>query len=114
MQREQSTCLHFPFCSLRGLERCGLRLQVPSISGGGWHCCQASCKSSVTIAEYPAAMVRLACSKCDRVGQYRKATLITRYGRATRLPHLLRDICANCPKMDVLGNDPCGVRYRDL
>jgi cytochrome c1 len=27
---------------------------------------------------------------------------------------LLRIICADCPKMDALGNDPCGAHYRDL
>jgi hypothetical protein len=69
---------------------------------------------SLSLAEYPAATVRLACSKCDRIGQYRKATLMARYGGDTRLPDLLHTICANCPKMDMLGNDPCGVHYRDL
>ncbi len=69
---------------------------------------------SLSLAEYPAAMVRLRCAKCGRSGQYRKATLIARYGRAARLPDLLHTICANCPKMDVLGTDPCGAHYRDL
>jgi hypothetical protein len=27
---------------------------------------------------------------------------------------LLRMIAANCPKMDALGNDPCGVSRRTL
>ncbi len=69
---------------------------------------------SLSLAEYPAAMVRLACSKCDRIGQYRKTTLMARYGGDTRLPDLLHNIGADCPKMDTLGNDPCGARYRDL
>jgi hypothetical protein len=37
-------------------------------------------RSYVTLAEYPFDMVRLACTKCDRRGPYRKATLIERYG----------------------------------
>ena len=32
----------------------------------------------VTLAEYPMKMVRLACTKCERKGQYRKATLLER------------------------------------
>ncbi len=63
---------------------------------------------------YPAAMVRLKCSKCGRSGQYRKATLIENYGADARLPDLLQKIASECPKMDALGNDPCGAHYRDL
>jgi hypothetical protein len=37
-------------------------------------------RSYVTLAEHPGDMVRLACTKCERRGQYRKATLIERYG----------------------------------
>jgi hypothetical protein len=69
---------------------------------------------SLSLAEYPAAMVRLTCSKCGRSGQYRKATLIENYGREIPLPDLLHLVGASCPKMDALGNDPCGVCYGDL
>ena len=69
---------------------------------------------SRSLIKYPAAMVRLQCSKCGRSGQYRKTTLIEKYGRDIPLPDLLHKIAADCPKMDRLGNDPCGVRYGDL
>ncbi len=69
---------------------------------------------SLSLAEYPAAMVRLKCSKCGRWGQYRKAALIEKYGTGVPLPDLLHRIGASCPKMDEPGNDPCGVCYRDL
>ncbi len=69
---------------------------------------------SLSLAEYPAAMVRLKCAKCGRLGQYRKATLIEKHGADVPLPDLLHTIGASCPKMDALGNDPCGVHYRDL
>jgi len=69
---------------------------------------------SLSLAEYPAAMVRLKCAKCGRSGQYRKATLIEEYGRDIPLPDLLHLVGASCPKMDKLGNDPCGVSYEDL
>ncbi len=69
---------------------------------------------SISLAEHPASMVRLKCSKCGRSGHYRKAALIEKYGAEVRLPDLLHMIGASCPKMDALGNDPCGAHYRDL
>ena len=69
---------------------------------------------SFSLAEYPAAMVRLKCWKCERSGQYRKVALIEKYGADVPLPDLLHRIGATCPKMDALGNDPCGAHYRDL
>ena len=69
---------------------------------------------SLSLAQYPATMVRLDCSKCGRSGQYRKATLIGKYGADIPLPELLRRIATDCPKVGVLGNDPCGAHYPDL
>ncbi len=69
---------------------------------------------SLSLAEYPAAMVRLKCWKCERSGQYRKVALIEKYGADVPLPDLLHRIGATCPKMDALGNDQCGAHYRDL
>ena len=69
---------------------------------------------SLSLAEYPGAMVRLTCSKCGRAGQLRKANLIEKYGREIPLPDLLHKVAGACPKMDALGNDPCGAHYRDL
>jgi hypothetical protein len=69
---------------------------------------------SLSLGEYPTAIVRLRCSKCGRSGQYRKATLIGKYGADIPLPELLRRIAVNCPKVDALGNDPCGAHYPDL
>jgi hypothetical protein len=43
---------------------------------------------SLSLSEYPAAMVRLKCSKCARSGQYRKITLIEKYGADVPLPDL--------------------------
>ncbi len=69
---------------------------------------------SLSLAEYSAAVVSLKCNKCDRSGQYRKATLIEKCGADVRLPDLLHMIGTSCPKMDARGNDPCGAHYRDL
>jgi hypothetical protein len=35
---------------------------------------------SLQLHEYPKPMVRLACEKCGRAGQYRKENLIKRFG----------------------------------
>jgi hypothetical protein len=35
---------------------------------------------TLTLAEWPCRMVRLACDLCPRRGQYRKDTLIARFG----------------------------------
>jgi hypothetical protein len=37
-------------------------------------------RSYVTLAEHPVDMVRLACTKCERRGQYHKTTPIERHG----------------------------------
>jgi hypothetical protein len=59
-------------------------------------------------------MVRLACTKCERRGQYRKATLIARYGADMNMVELRLILAADCPK--VAANrmmDLCGVIYPD-
>ena len=67
------------------------------------------------MAEYPGAVVRLACSKCPRHGQYRKARLVAKHGAELPLPEMLGIIAADCPRMrSVLETDRCGVHYLDL
>jgi hypothetical protein len=41
---------------------------------------------SLTLSEHPGATVQIVCEKCDRQGQYRKATLIDKYGGDVALP----------------------------
>jgi hypothetical protein len=38
---------------------------------------------AVLLNAFPLKMVRLACTRCDRKGQYLKATLIEKYGAAS-------------------------------
>jgi hypothetical protein len=57
-------------------------------------------------------MVRLACTKCERRGQYRKSTLIERYGSDQNMIALRLVLTAPLPK--VAANkitDLCGVIY---
>ena len=74
------------------------------------------CMSSgaLTLTEYPSTTVNLSCDKCGRVGQYRKSTLIDKYGGVVRLPNLLKLIAADCGRVGAPGNDPCGARYVGL
>jgi hypothetical protein len=66
----------------------------------------------VTIASFPFDPIRLACGKCGRAGQYRRATLLARFGPAASMPDVLVAL-ANCPR-HADASDPCGVVYRDL
>jgi hypothetical protein len=43
-------------------------------------------------------MVRLACTKCERRGQYRKATLIERYGADANMVDLTADPSSRLPE----------------
>jgi len=59
-------------------------------------------------------MVRLACTKCERRGQYRKTTLIERHGPDANMVELRLILAADRPK--VAANrmmDLCGVIYPD-
>lgn len=44
------------------------------------------------LADYPDAMVRIACRRCDRRGQYRRTTLIALYGEEAALPDVLAQL----------------------
>jgi hypothetical protein len=69
-------------------------------------------KGAWTIGSYPLDLVRIACAKCDRAGQYRRAKLLDRFGPDMAMPDLLPEL-AHCSHR---GNwsDPCMVIFRDL
>ena len=52
---------------------------------------------SLTLREHPGDLVRLACEKCGRAGQYRKQNLIEQFGPDVRLPDLREEI-AKCER----------------
>jgi hypothetical protein len=69
----------------------------------------------VRIRDHPGDMVRLACTKCERRGQYRKATLIVRYGpekgaifAVRREPDIYIGVCQ--PIQRRVGRPPTGAR----
>jgi hypothetical protein len=57
-------------------------------------------------------MVRLSCDLCPRKGQYRKQTLIERFGGEVLMPDV-RHLIAQSPREDAPGA-ACGVYYADL
>jgi hypothetical protein len=66
------------------------------------------------LSDFPFDMVRLACTRCQRRGQYRKATLIDRFGPDIVGPDLLTKI-ANCTGGITSGQwSACGIYYLDL
>ena len=69
-------------------------------------------RTALTLSDYPSDVVRLACRKCYRAGQYRKAALVKRYGGNMKLPDLRVEI-AKCPKMGSM-SDGCGVYFVEL
>ena len=67
----------------------------------------------ITLADYPTAMVRLACDRCDRRGKYRKDRLIAEHSADVRLPDLRHLLATGCPLVGHRAT-PCGVYYVDL
>ena len=65
-----------------------------------------------TLAQYPHETVRLACKFCQRKGQYRKDTLLARYGPDIGLPDLRLQI-SQCNHHHGTQR-VCGVYYPDL
>jgi hypothetical protein len=60
-------------------------------------------------------LLRVACKKCDRAGQYRVLRLVAEHGEMVSLPDLLRIIAADCPENSTPLNNPrCGAYYPDL
>jgi hypothetical protein len=55
-----------------------------------------------TLAEWLYHMVRLACDLCPRRGQYRKETLVARFGGDVLMPDV-RHLIAQCPRKDAPG-----------
>jgi len=71
----------------------------------------ATRNTSLTLGQYPKRMVRVACSRCERKGQYLKETLIDRFGPDVTMLDLLH--WAKCARDGVLGTD-CGLHYGDF
>jgi hypothetical protein len=72
---------------------------------------------SITLAEVAVhtAGLAVACSRCERAGQYRLDTLIARHGPDFGTPELLRLLSGDCPKRNSLSAyDLCGIHCPEL
>lgn len=56
--------------------------------------------------------LHIRCTKSERVGRYRVALLIETFGKSRRLPDLLVELSADCPRRQSLSTfDRCGAAY---
>jgi hypothetical protein len=67
---------------------------------------------AVLLNAYPNRLVKLACTKCSRKGQYEKGNLIVKHGAAIGLPDLLRAV-AKCERWGNMSNG-CGAYYSNI
>jgi hypothetical protein len=91
--------------AVRGRYRCGCATEAAMASG------------SITLDQVAAhiTVLAVACSRCDRAGQYGLDTLIARHGPGFGVPELLRLLSADCPKRhSLIAYDLCGVHCPDL
>ena len=68
------------------------------------------------LSEYPHVVVRIACSRCARKGQYRLARLSDRYGSEVEMSTLLTQLAGDCRFRDPRRGsaDFCGAFFPDL
>jgi hypothetical protein len=67
---------------------------------------------SITLQEVAAhtGVLAVRCSRCERTGRYRMATLIELHGRSFPVPELLRELSVACVKRQAVSRyDLCGV-----
>lgn len=69
-------------------------------------------RGALTVATFPLDPVRIACARCSRAGQYRRATLLERFGPEAPMPDVLGQLAACSRRGDA--SDPCGAHYPDL
>jgi hypothetical protein len=67
------------------------------------------------LRDHPDDPIRFACRKCSRSGQYRKASLIERYGPDEDMTNLRLKVAAGCPRrIENRILDLCRIYYPDL
>src|SRR5262245_58605745 len=68
-------------------------------------------RGSTDLKAFSGAMVRLYCPDCRRFAQFRRQTLIDRFGDVT-MPDLLKHL-KPCERTDGIGSAPCQLVYWD-
>jgi hypothetical protein len=69
---------------------------------------------ALTLADYPAKLVRVACRRCDRRVRHWPTTLVALYGGTAPLPYVLAHLAHDCPKQGAIGNETCAAYFLDL
>ena len=71
---------------------------------------------SLTLAQIADLLdvVEVRCTKCDRRGRYRIATLIERYGADFRGPDLRDRLSADCEKHGAAEYERCDLYFPDM
>lgn len=71
-----------------------------------------------TLAEFPYVVVRLRCELCPRrLGTYRLARLVQRFGADAQLDDVRRELAKPCPRLENAGTSMrpgCRVEFTDL
>lgn len=67
---------------------------------------------ALTLSTFPHDLIRLACSKCVRAGQFRGVSLLQRFGAAASMPDVLERLAA-CQRRGNYSH-PCAAVYGDL
>ena len=67
---------------------------------------------SLLPATYPTDAITIRCDRCNRVGRYKRQTLIERYGDAA-MPDVLNEITA-CEHNQRLSVDRCKAYFEEL
>jgi hypothetical protein len=68
-------------------------------------------KGAWPLGDWPLLLVRIACAKCERAGQYHTASLVERYGPGMAMPNPRHEL-ARCPRR-TNRSDPCQVIHID-
>lgn len=68
---------------------------------------------SLSPATYPADHVTVRCDRCNRMGRYRRRTLIERYGHDAAMPDVLNAV-ADCERNAGLSTDRCKAYFEEL
>jgi hypothetical protein len=69
---------------------------------------------SVLLGRWPLPLLRIACEKCGRYGQYHTAKLLERLGPDYPLAVLLEDVAANCERRKARKyDDQCRASFVD-
>ena len=71
---------------------------------------------SLSLAEIAERLtvLEVRCTKCDRRGRYRMATLIERYGADFAGPDLREKLSVDCPKHDAAEYERCDLYFPDM